>query len=85
MTAVVSVPWAQARLAGQLLSDGGSLPTLEAPEVDRVYFLVPVAIGHDHWPFLPSDDFEAQYFWTPEEAQAWGERDVERRLEEVTA
>jgi len=78
MTACISVPWEHARTVGVLLSP---VPTKEAPEVDRVYFLVQVAIGHDRWPFPPCDDFEAQYFWTPEEAQAWGEADIERRME----
>ena len=80
MTAVISVPWSSARLAGYLLADGEPIRTKEAPEVDRVYFLVSITLEHDHWPFPPCDDFEAQYFWTPEEAIAWGERDVERRL-----
>ena len=77
MTAVLSVPWALARTVGVLLPPA---PTKEAPEVDRIYFLVQVAIGHDHWPFPPCDDFEAQYFWTQEEAMAWGDQDIERRM-----
>lgn len=51
----------------------------EAPEVDRCYFLVSVQIGHDRIPFLNTDDIEVQYFWTRQEAEAWGDRDVERR------
>jgi hypothetical protein len=78
VTAVLSVPWGQARLAADLLPDA---PTREAPEVDRVYFLVPIAVGHGRWPFPPVDDFDAQYFWTAEAAMAWGEADIEKRLE----
>lgn len=80
MTACISVPWALARFAGGLLSDGRPLPTKEAPEVDRVYFLVPVAAGHDRWQFPDTDDVAVSYCWTPEDAMAWGVADIERRL-----
>ena len=74
MTAVISVPWSSARLAGRRLGGSQPIPTKEAPEVDRVYFLVSIALGHDHWPFPNSDAFEIQYFWDREAAMAWGER-----------
>lgn len=80
MTAVVSVPWELAQLAGRLLSDGRPIPTKEAPEVGRVYFLIPVAVGHYRRQFLNTDDVAVEYFWTPEEAMRWGMADAERRL-----
>lgn len=80
MTACISVPWELAQLAGRLLSDGRPLPTKEAPEVDRVYFLVPVAVDHARWSFPDTDDFAVAYFWTAEEAMRWGAADIEVRL-----
>ena len=84
MTGCISVPWGLASMAGSLLGDGRPLPTRRAPEVGRVYFLVPVAVGHDRWQFPDTDDFTAAYFWTPEEAMAWGTADIERRLMQET-
>jgi hypothetical protein len=84
MTACISVPWALAKLAGQLLSDGHLIPTKEAPEVGRVYFLIPVTVGHDRWQFPDCDDFAIEYFWTLDEAMHWGVADIERRLMQET-
>ena len=81
MIACVSVPWAVREDALFFLGGGQPVPTKEAPEVGRAYLLIPMRVGHDDVSgFLTADDVEIQYFWTPEEAVKWGERDVERRL-----
>jgi hypothetical protein len=81
ITACVSVPWGLAGRAGWLLSGGGELQTKDAPEIGRVYFLVPVTIDHDEWPFTDEDDFAVAYFWTDDEAKTWVTRDIQRRQE----
>jgi hypothetical protein len=76
--AAVSVPWALAPIAAYLLGRG--IPRREAPEVGRVYFVVPVEVGHDVIDYDDHEDFIVRYFWTREEAERWGEADIERRL-----
>ena len=81
MTAVVSVPWPLAGVVGWQLGHGRSIPTKEAPEVGRVYMLVPVDEQFARCSFRGLVDVDITYFETERGAMAWGERDVERRLE----
>lgn len=87
MTAVVSAPTGLALSIGAALSHrvgAGTLPTKDAPEVGRVYMLAPLFVlsgtGLFDWP-----DVEIAYFRTRAESIAWGEADIERRMQSQRA
>jgi hypothetical protein len=79
VTAVVSVPIALAGVVGYALSQGRDIPSKEAPEVGRVYFLAPLCSLAGTGLF-DRPEIEIQYFKTNAEAMAWGENDIERRM-----
>lgn len=80
MTATVSVPTALAPRIGGLISRGSlSIPTKEAPDVGRVYFLVPLFSLSGVGDVFNQPDIDVEYFDTRDEAIAWGEADIERR------
>ena len=81
MTAVVSVWWRLAPLAGPVLGNGLPVRTRLAPEVSRAYFLVALTPGHNVVTFENTPDVVIEYFVTSEEAMRWSEWDIERRME----
>jgi hypothetical protein len=82
--ACVSVPSAIAGVVGYALSQGRDIPSTEAPDVGRVYFLAPLFTLAETGLF-DHPEIEIQYFKTNAEAMAWGENDVERRMERQRA
>ena len=78
MTAVVSAPVALAGIVGAVLSRSCSVRIHECPEIDRVYFAVPVDEWFARCRFPTGVDIS--YFGTERGAMAWGNADAERRL-----
>ena len=80
MTSVISMRYDIACKIGPLFRE---YPCRRVPAVDRVYWIVELPDAHTTVGNQPMDGIDVEYFFTPDEARAWGERDIARRMEVV--